>query len=223
MTFVYGSTLKSNMDYVALGMLEQGIQPIKDSTGKILYSLNKLSVPPAKAIRQSVQATVPAATHGMEWLQRLARGAAGAVRWITPAGVPVVSWAEGREVVNLRIRSMGVSTILMQRGDGVYNTTQAAARISPNFVHSLDSAHLALLLSSVKYNVMPIHDSFGVLPNHVSELRDDLRGTFYAMYSTDVTAGLLSTPMAEGEEFPERPVNGAWDLSEVLSSRFCFC
>lgn len=222
MTFVYGSTLTSSMDYVATGMAAAGIQPIAEG-GTVLYSLLKLSVPVAKALRYGVEQTVPKAAAGMRYLQEWARRSAGALRWVTPAGMPVVNWAEGSELVRVEIRSMGVRSVLMARDTGKYKGDSAADAIAPNFVHSLDSAHLCMVLHEAPFDVVPIHDSFGALACDTPHLHAILRSTFVELYQTDPLQQLEATPLREGAEIPVRPAAGNLDLRAVLRSRFVFC
>lgn len=223
MTFVYGSTLTSNMDYVSISLADEGCKPILDAEGRVLYSLTKLSVPVAKALRVGVESTVPKATAGMQYLQSIARRSAAPLRWITPVGMPVLNWAEDEHIVRVAIRAMGVNMIVMKRGTGVYSHPKATASVSPNFVHSLDAAHLCMVLDQADFNIQPIHDSFACHPCNVQKMHAVLRSTFVELYQTDPLEQLQTTPMREGLEFPTRPSQGALDIRSVQSSRFMFC
>lgn len=226
MTYVYGSTLDSNMEYVALDLMEAGVKPIGGTDGKVLYSLYKLSVPVAKGLRAGVEATVPKAAAGMRYFQRLARKAIEPLRWITPVGMPVLNYKEGIVLKKVFIRSMGVKTTLIRRGDGKYNRQSSAEAISPNFVHSMDAAHLAMLVTRCAdqgFHVMPIHDSFACLPNHVPEMRRNLQQTFYELYQSDPLEQFSSLTFNKESDKPVPPEHGSLDLAGVLSSRFIFC
>ena len=105
MTYVYGSTLSSTMDYVSLDLAAAGKEPIKTDAGVLAYSLNQLAVPIAKALRQGVVSTVPKAAEMMDYLQKLTRKHKEHVmQWVTPVGVPVVNWAEGQVVKLVKIK-----------------------------------------------------------------------------------------------------------------------
>jgi DNA-directed RNA polymerase len=222
MTYVYGSTLQSNMEYIALSLLEAGVQPIKDGD-KVLYSLLKLSVPVAKAIRRSVQQTVPKAAEGMNYLQKLARYSSEPLRWITPAGMPVVNWSEGAVVRKVFIRAMGVTCILMRRNNGLYDKAKAAEAISPNFIHSLDSSHLCMVLDQVYYPVLPIHDSFACHPCNVDALQQTLRTAFLELYQDNPLEAIMITHDTSDKTIPKVPSSGTLDIRRVLHSRFMFC
>jgi len=222
MTFCYGSTLKSCIDYVCTGLLEEGAQPIMDG-GKMLYSLHKLAVPVAKALRTGVTGTVPAAAAAMGYFQQLVRKSTTPLRWVTPTGMPVVNYVEGVQDKLVHIRSMGITSVVFRRPDGKYNTGKATAAISPNIVHSMDASHLCMTVVASSFDICPIHDSFAALPNKVSEMHRVLREQFVELYHHDVTAQFLELPVRKEEERPVRPSTGTFDIREVLTSRFIFC
>ena len=94
MTYVYGSTLKSTMDDVALNMSLEGKAAILDEDGMTLYSQHALSVPVAKALRNGVELTVPAAKAGMDFFKAAVRASNEPLRWVSPVGMPVLNWVE---------------------------------------------------------------------------------------------------------------------------------
>lgn len=223
MTYVYGSTLKSTMDYVSLDMSKEGYAPLYDDEGKVLYSQHKLSVCIGKALRYGVEQTVPAAAEGMAYLQKLVRKSTKPVQWVSPVGVPVVNWAEGHVIRAVEIRSMGVCKILLRHRDGKYDTRAAADGIAPNFVHSLDSAHLCMTINHFPNQIVPIHDSFATHPCDVDEMHKSLRTTFVEMYQADILGDLAANVELKDDADVQIPQRGGLDLSEVLKSRFMFC
>lgn len=223
MTYVYGSTLKSTMDYVSLDMDKEGYAPIYGDDGKVLYSQHKLSVCIGKALRHGVEQTVPAAAEGMAYLQKLVRKSTNPIQWVSPVGVPVVNWAEGNVIKTIEIRSMGIWKVLIRHRDGKYDTRAAANGIAPNFVHSLDSAHLCMTINHYQGQIVPIHDSFATHPCDVDSMHTSLRTTFVEMYQSDILGNLANNArLKEGTDLPV-PEKGGLDLNEVLKSRFMFC
>ena len=223
MTFCYGSTLKSCIGYVCDGLAETSAQPILDDEGKMLYTLHKLAVPVAKALRRGVVQTVPAAAQAMQYFQNLARRCSEPLRWITPSGMPVVNYIEGELDKQVFIRSMGITKVLVRQKDGMYNTRKAAAAISPNIVHSLDASHLCMTLVACDFDVVPIHDSFACLPCNVDAMHKALREQFVELYQHDLVQQLRAAPLKKGMTEPTPPETGLFDLRSVLSSRFVFC
>ena len=224
MTYCYSATLQSNIEYVVEALLDDGAGPIRDEHGKVILGLYGLAVPVAKALRAGVQATVPSAAAIMRHLQKLVRVTDGPLKWITPAGMPVLNWTPEQIMRTLDIRALGINQILYKRVTSRYDSTPATSSIAPNFVHSMDSAHLCRVLARADFDIWPIHDSFAALPNHVDSLHKVLREEFVSMYSehdplADVEAGQLK----QGKAVPERPPTGTLNLEHIKASRFCFC
>lgn len=216
MTFVYGSTLQSTMEYVTEDMYKQGEEALDG------YSLHRLAVPVAKALRVGVERSVPSAAEGMKYLQDLVRSSDNALRWFSPVGIPVLNWSEKHTSVQLKIRSMGVSEVLLRKRTGNYDKTTAKNGVSPNFVHSLDSAHLCLTINDFHGQIVPIHDSFATHMCDVDAMHYSLRRTFIDMYSTDIL-GLLDELNVYTEDKPTKPKFGNLNLHHIEHSRFMFC
>ncbi len=62
---------------------------------------------------------------------------------------------------------------------------------SPNAIHSLDAAHLALTVSRAPFPVTTIHDSFGTLLADMPELYILIRETFIELYKNDPLRSML--------------------------------
>ena len=222
MTYVYGSTLLSTIDTIALDMVDAGMDVIKDDEGNVLYSMSALATPIGKALRKGVQETVPEATRIMKYLQHLVRKhKEHCMEWLTPVGVPVVNWAMGDTIKRLNIRSMGVSMITMAGRDYVYNTRSASNGIVPNFVHSMDAAHLCMTINDFDGAVLPIHDSFATHPSDVPALHYSLRKTFVKLYSQYEIESFLQFNNICIKEFSP-PEQGNLNLDVILDSRFMF-
>jgi DNA-directed RNA polymerase len=115
---------------------------------------------------------------------------------------------------------MGVQAIMFKKRTREYAPNTAANGISPNFVHSLDSAHLCLTINAYQGDILPIHDSFGTHPCDVPELHRAIRETFIQMYSKDVFKELFEYNGLPTDNLPQY---GKLDLNVVLESEFMFC
>ena len=218
MTYVYGSTLKSTMDDVALNMSLEGKGAILDEDGMTLYSQHALSVPVAKALRNGVELTVPAAKAGMDFFKAAVRASNEPLRWVSPVGMPVLNWVEKSNQKQVHIRSMGIKAVIVAFDTSEYNKSGAASGISPNFTHSNDGAHLCMTINAADCSIIPIHDSFATHPCDVDEMHRALRTTFVGMYSED----LLEQFVQYNSIKIEKPEVGNLNISEVLTSRFMF-
>lgn len=216
MTYVYGSTLQSTLEYVADDLRDSGEERFAE------YSWHAIAVPVGKALRKAVELTVPAAAEGMKYLQQLVRVSDKPMRWYSPVGIPVVNWTEKHDVQQLKILSMGVQAVKIRKGKGEYDKQSSVSSISPNFVHSLDSAHLCKTINSFGGSIVPIHDSFGTHPSDVGLMHKVLRETFVEMYQGDVDQ-LLVELLETSKELPPRPTNGSLDINKIKGATFMFC
>lgn len=223
MTFVYGSTLLSTIDGLALELSDSGVEPIRNEAGAVAYSLTALASPIGKALREGVVQTVPKANEMMKYLQTITRRHKdNAMRWITPIGMPVVNWAEGNVAKRVWIQSMGIDAILFMYKTGTYDTRIASNGIVPNFVHSMDSCHLCMTINHCTANILPIHDSFATHPCDVDTMHESLRNTFVGLYTNYKCVDFTEYNNVDLEEYP-LPVQGNFDLNLVTKAPFMFC
>lgn len=216
MTYVYGGTLRSNIDYVTDAFVESGYEPIEG------YSIARLCIPVGKALRAGVENTVPKATEGMRYLKNLVSTSIAPLRWITPVGIPVINWVAKHNVKIVKIRSMGVRAVYFNQGTEEYDKYKARNGISPNFIHSLDSSHLVKVINAFDGNILPIHDSFGTHACDAGRLHDVLMDTFVDLYNDHDILELLQEFNEYEKEIPEVEF-GALDIEDVRTSRFAFC
>jgi DNA-directed RNA polymerase len=89
---------------------------------------------------------------------------------------------------------------------------------SPNAIHSLDAAHLALAVTRSDFPVTTIHDSFGCLLGDMAKLFVIIRETFVELYAADPLTSLIADigGNLDGVEL------GTLDTSLVLDSEYCF-
>lgn len=221
MTHVYGATLLNCIDELALQLSDAGHEPIKEGD-KVLYSMTALAVPTGKALKHGVVKAVPKADRMMKYLQKVVRtNKVDCVCWTSPIGVPVVNWAEGNILKQIHIRSMGISAIVLNTGDGKYNTRIAANGIVPNFVHSFDASHLCMTITEAGCDILPIHDSFATHPCDVPELHAVLRTQFIKLYKDFNIEDMLKFNNVDLEELPVPPI-GTLDLDTINDSPFMF-
>ena len=89
---------------------------------------------------------------------------------------------------------------------------------SPNVIHSLDAAHLMLVVDAADFPVTTIHDSYGCLLADMPELFKIVRTQFLRLYQhnpidqimIDIGGDMSSIEM------------GSLDISQILESEFCF-
>jgi DNA-directed RNA polymerase len=184
---------------------------------------------------EAIGEVVVAARLAMDWLREAAKVAASTalpVRWVTPSGfLAVQDYREDvGEVMDFVVLGRRYQLLLEKVGDKL-STRKQALGISPNFVHSLDAAHLMrTVLFCAQDGVQDfamIHDSYGVHAGRASLLRDNLRAAFVEQYSEPVLeefrAQLLrQLPENQHEELPPLPPLGDLDLEAVRQSDYFF-
>lgn len=89
---------------------------------------------------------------------------------------------------------------------------------SPNAIHSLDAAHLALTVSKADFPITTIHDSFGCLLSDMPKLFKLVRETFVELYSADPLNSLMKD--IKGDISNVRI--GNLDMKLILESEYCF-
>jgi DNA-directed RNA polymerase len=229
MTYVYGSTLSSSIDYVTDDMLESGYEAIKDPDGNVLVHQHSLAVPVAKALRYAVEATVPKAAEMMKWLRKAVRTQSFPLQWTTPMGLTVLNWVDKQEQQSIKLRSMGVNAIIMRRSTGELDKAAAANSISPNFVHSMDACHMQMTVHSVDFPMLLVHDSFACHAQNVSKMQRCIREKFYELYGWNDIKSLILQENFEVEQAVKdgwlhpQPDSGSYQIHEVRSSIFFFC
>jgi DNA-directed RNA polymerase len=102
--------------------------------------------------------------------------------------------------------------------DVVPSKGKQAMGASPNAIHSLDAAHLALTVHRCPFSVTTIHDSFGCLLADMPELFRIVRETFVELYETDPLNSLMKDINGDLSNVKL----GSLDVTLVLDSEYCF-
>jgi DNA-directed RNA polymerase len=185
----------------------------------------------------AITAVVSKPAEAMDYLKALAGALAHEgkpVRWVTPAGLPCVNRYHevNTKKVKLWLHNEQIIVNLAMGPAGPIRKKKCQQAISPNFVHSLDAAHLLLTAGAAAdegiTDVVTVHDSFGCLPAHADRFNQIIREQFVLMYQEhDVLTGTVETARADMTEanhwrLPPLPDQGPLDLSEVLQAKYAF-
>ena len=102
--------------------------------------------------------------------------------------------------------------------DTIPSKRKQAQGASPNAIHSLDAAHLALTVHRADFPVTTVHDSFGCLLADMPNLFPLIRETFVELYKEDPLAKLMEDIGGdlEGIEL------GTLNIEDILESEYCF-
>lgn len=178
---------------------------------------------------------VIAARAAMDWLMEAAQVASSdglPVRWVTPSGLLVQQSYRVAEGKNLDFDVAGrrYRMILNITGHKIDKRAQKNG-ISPNFIHSLDAAHM---MRTVNYclgvgmrDFCMIHDSYGAHAADAEELSYQLRRAFVDQYKGNVLEDFRNQLAEQLPEelaalLPPLPPMGTLDLDSVMESEYFF-
>lgn len=221
MTYFYSATLESAKNYIYEEMLDSDAKP-KDNPMKICHYI-------AKCMRESIQDAMPSAAIGMKYLISLAKSIPddSKLSWVTPAGGLVINAYPKESRSSVKVFSMNLKQVVSFKKD--YSKTsirRAASGIAPNFIHSMDAAHLVKVALAFYGSLVPIHDSFGTHAADVSALHTTIRAEFVKMYKgSNILNHLKDQAIAAGAKAEDIkvPEKGNFDLNQVLNSELFFC
>lgn len=189
----------------------------------------------ARVNYRAIGEVVIAARAAMDWLREAARVVASdslPVQWVTPSGFLVVQ--NYREFVgdalDFTVCGRRYQMMMTREGDKL-NRRKQSSGISPNFVHSLDAAHLqrtvGLCLEHGVTDFCMIHDSYGTHAADVGLMSRLLRQAFVEQYSGDVLGDfreqmVKQVPEDLAKAIPPCPPMGTLELTAVMDSDYFF-
>ena len=213
-------------------MREEGhLEWVGDGTDKT-QAVNELST----VVRLALDGAMESSNSGKIFLQDLTEVVAGYnrhVHWTTPTGFRVVNRYTKpmiKVVQSQFYRSKGGLTLdiaTVEDTDEV-NTAFAVQAVPPNFIHSIDAAHMMMTIGQMwrdgvtRYSM--IHDSFGCPCNDVPVMRKAINEQFYEIHSINQLE-LFKQNVEDalgyqlGRALPER---GDLNIREVLNSEYLF-
>ena len=201
---------------------------VEDNVGKV-RAQNEL----ATVIRHALDGAMESSNAGKVFLQDLCRVCSSYGKhasWVTPNGFRVVNryTTADPKIMHTQFYLKNQLTIRYTRDTDEPNADFAAQAIPPNFIHSLDAAHMSLVVNHMATQGVSsfsmIHDSFGCHCNHVPVMRQAINETFYEIHSTnqlEVFKGYIEDALGFqlGFALPER---GNLDIRTVLNSEYLF-
>jgi DNA-directed RNA polymerase len=185
----------------------------------------------------AITSVVKKPADAMDFLKDLAKALAHEgkpVRWVTPAGLPCVNRYHDVKTKQaaLWLHNKRIFVEVATGTDPEIKKGKCQRAISPNWVHSMDAAHLLLAVGACAdegiTDVVTVHDSFGCLPAHADRFNQIIREQFLLMYQEhDVLSSVQETARADLTEanhrrLPPLPEKGTLDLSEVKRAKYAF-
>lgn len=225
MTTPYGVTERTATEYVVDDYLRENLGPTFDpahyrKAARLLMS----------AVWPAIGDVVVKGREAMDWLKKSARVimkdkqyAEETINWQTPSGFPACQDYVLAEMHRINTWLHGPVKIRVLSETDEPDAARHASGLAPNFVHSLDAAHLHLTTADARRQgidaLAMIHDDYGTHAADAQKLFDTIRKQFVAMYLA------FDPPVAFAEKYPTVPTppsKGSLDIMEVLESDFFF-
>lgn len=226
MTTPYGVTKRSAIDYVIDDTLRKGEGPAFEKS-EYFVAAQVLMDSAWPAIGDIVVKGVEC----MAWLKKcsgvilrtLPEGEEPIIQWMSPSGFPAAQAYYEEEVHRINTHISGGMKIRVNTETDLPSKGRHSNGMAPNFVHSLDAAHLHLTASAARSAgidaLAMIHDDYGTHAANSQKLYEIIREQFVLMYEG-------SNPLEEFRSkypaIPEPPTPGSLVIRDVLSSRFFF-
>lgn len=186
-------------------------------------------------VYDAIRKTIKSAAQAMDWLREAAVVASQEnlpLWWTTPMGLPILQEYKKQKGKRIGTHWRGARLQVVIQVDEEYIDSRAQANgVAPNFVHSLDAAHLQAVALGCKAagirHIAVIHDSFGTHAADTSTMSRVLRETFVNQYSTDVLGDFYEQLKEQlgadiADRLPPPPQAGSLDLDRVLEAEYTF-
>jgi DNA-directed RNA polymerase len=232
MTLCYSATV-----YGMQGQVARAVEGLGGSDYLDGEDVRQASVYMANIVWHAIGDVVVAARDAMKFLKEcsaLMAEAELAVCWTAPSGFRVEQGYRKSTSHRVKLHYKGQRLFLNLAEDmEALDPKKQEAGVAPNFVHSLDSAHLMATVNLGIENGLNhwacIHDSFGVHAADVDVLHACIRESFVEQYEPDLLEKFraeLEDQLSDHPELiaklPTVPSRGTLDLAAVREARYFF-
>jgi len=240
MVLPYGGTKYSANDYVwewydeqIRGGKEDVMEDIKSPNNPDFYGAFYACSYLSWQIWDAIQETVVAAKYAMTWLQQVAGICTEhniPVTWESPSGFRVHQEYMKEKAFRIRtyLKDRAVNH-KVRMSTGHISRARQKNGVSPNYIHSLDSAVCQLTIARCNEegirDFAAVHDSFGVHAAHAAKLSHILREVVVDVFSENLLekfAEGIQDQLPLGVELPPPPAMGDLDITGVMDSKYFF-
>lgn len=225
MTLPYGSTKQGMRDF----LLEDYMKSVnKVFDFKETYKAVQML---AEIVWEAIGDVVVAARAAMEWLQQVAKVLSAhqlPITYTTPSGWVVHQSMRKVKTKQVETVLLGRTRITLAEATDKIDSVRQRNGISPNFVHSMDAAHLIATVNAAKEqgieSLAVIHDDYGTYAEDSQKFARIIREEFVKQYEGNVLQDFYNQMKAlyPFAKIPEPPSYGNLDLNSVLDSKYFF-
>ena len=170
---------------------------------------------------KAIGKTVVAAREGMDWLR--ANVGQEFCKWLTPLDFPVFQYYKDApsSIVTTKIDGDLQLKVVDLDKAGIPKTRQQKNGVAPNFIHSIDSTHMVMVINGTELSdYAMIHDDFGTHAGNTDKLYKATRRAFYLLYRNHSPLVDWAEQMnASKENFPKE---GSYNINEILKAKYFF-
>ena len=175
---------------------------------------------------ESITDVVQAPVEAMRFLQKVAAYTAKEgtpIRWVTPAGMRCVqrNMKEKHHQFEMYINGKRLKLAILRETKKIDSRRQQSA-IGPNFIHSMDAAHLVRLINRMKeegvMELAAVHDAYATTAADMPSLYPAATEELVTMYEQDDWLKRF----AKSNGYPDVLETGNWELEEVNNAPYAF-
>jgi DNA-directed RNA polymerase len=230
MTTSYGVTGRGLLKQIYKTLKEQKVEQMSDES-EIPGSIWDNALYLSKVLDDAIKNVVKAAPQYMEWLQEVASLLAKEnipIFWTTPVGFVVY---QGKRRTKKRQVKTALQALTLNEEDPKQriDTGKQKQGLPPNFIHSLDAAHMMMTVISAheEYGISSfamIHDAYGVHACDWDNFSRLIRQKFIEIYSKDILKEFRNEVQKQALTIclHHPPRKGDLDINEVLESLYFF-
>jgi hypothetical protein len=140
-------------------------------------------------------------------------------QWTTADGF--VCDIEYTSIEDSRIRA-GAFNAVKAGAVGRIDEVKTRGAMAPNLVHSVDAAHLRMVVNSVDHDLVTVHDSIGSHAGNFFTTASAIRTQFVAVHEYDILTELCTSMDVKPINFVAKRRAGGYNASEALNSTYIF-
>ena len=145
------------------------------------------------------------------------------LKWSTPSGfnVEYYNWLYIDAKHRARIAGKQIKHVAKLASDRP-DVRGFMCGISPNYVHSMDAAHMAIVIDQWEQDFCAVHDSFATHAPDVENLIDLTKEVFIEIYDKDNYFDTIRKEITNNEDEVEQPNIGNLNIQEIRDSDYFF-
>jgi len=139
--------------------------------------------------------------------------------WTTADGFKcVIAYTD---IEDKRVRAGGFNAI-KQTGATVLDEIKTIGAMAPNLIHSIDAAHLRLVINKCDFELVTVHDSIGSHASDFMATAQAIREQFVVVHAYDALANVCESMNVPTPKFVAKRRPNGYNAFEALNSTYIF-